>query len=158
MNAPKGAFFVYVKFNTQVFYIMGTKHKKDDESIDSYNSYFEYNKILRTWFVAFGIGGPALILVNDNIAAKLAAQGELKIVAILFLIGAISQVLGAFINKIANWYVYISYAESTNPSTFIFKFSNWLIEQFWIDIFLDIVTILCFGAAVWHLLTIFSAH
>lgn len=85
-----------------------TVSSQEEDATDSLKSYLEYNKILRAWFVAFGVGGPALFLVNDKVADKFAKLGSLKILAALFLIGATAQVLGAFLNKIANWYVYMS--------------------------------------------------
>jgi len=32
-----------------------------DEASGHFGNYAEYNKLLRTWFVAFGIGGPTLL-------------------------------------------------------------------------------------------------
>jgi hypothetical protein len=58
----------------------------------SFSAYSEYNKTLRTWLVAFGIGGPALFMTNDGIAKRLVATGELRMVVVLFLIGAGVQV------------------------------------------------------------------
>lgn len=49
---------------------MSDDHEDDYDASESYSSYFEYNKILRTWFVAFGVGGPALFLINESIAKK----------------------------------------------------------------------------------------
>lgn len=33
------------------------------------------------------------------------------------------------------------------------KLAEWLIRQFWVDIFLDVLTISCFGAAAWQMIT-----
>jgi hypothetical protein len=46
---------------------MGTRGKSrlEEDAVGTFQAYAEYNKTLRTWFVAFGIGGPALFLVND---------------------------------------------------------------------------------------------
>ena len=70
---------------------------------EEFAAYLEYNRILRAWFVAFGIGGPALFLINRPIGERLAENGQLQAVAAMFLIGAGSQVLGAMLNKIGNW-------------------------------------------------------
>ena len=85
------------------------KHSGDDaeDASDGFGAYLEYNKVLRTWFVGFGIGGPALLLVNNSIAKSLVEAGQLRAVVFLFLLGTTAQVLGALLNKIANWYVYI---------------------------------------------------
>jgi hypothetical protein len=133
----------------------GAKPEQDDAS-DAFGAYLEYNKILRTWFVAFGVGGPALFLVNEKVAERLAKIGELKYVATLFLIGAAAQIGGALLNKTANWYVYRSAWGDPETKHWRYKFANWLVEQFWIDVLLDIATIVCFGIAAWQLLTSFA--
>ena len=127
-----------------------------DDASDSYVTYLEYNKILRTWFVAFGIGGPALLLVNKDAAQRLATLGELTWVAGLFLAGAALQIFGALVNKTANWYVYQSVHDEQNKSRIQYVVANFIIEQFWIDVFLDFLTAASFGWATWLLLTAFG--
>lgn len=90
---------------------------------DNFEKYSEYNKILRSWFVAFGIGGPALFLVNDAVRNKLSESADLKLVAILFLLGAAAQILVAFINKITNWYIYHGTQDETFTDTRRYKTS-----------------------------------
>jgi hypothetical protein len=70
-----------------------------EEDASLFDVYMEYNKVLRTWFVAFGVGGPALFLVNEKIADRLAKAGCLREVAVLFLVGAGAQVVVAFLNS-----------------------------------------------------------
>jgi hypothetical protein len=95
----------------------GSSKEEDIDSTSSYATYLEYNKVLRTWFVAFGIGGPALFLANETLAKRLAQVGLLKPVVALFLAGVAAQVLGAFINKIANWYVHLAYTDDSVRNT-----------------------------------------
>ena len=120
------------------------------------DSYLEYNKILRTWFVAFGVGGPAFFLVNTSIGERLAGADELRFVSAMFLLGAGSQVCGALINKVSNWYVYRGAQDEAFRARRRYRFSHWLVHQFWIDIVLDLVSILAFGLALWHLLTLLA--
>jgi hypothetical protein len=127
-----------------------------EDPAESFSTYLEYNKVLRTWFVAFGVGGPALFLVNDKIAERLVKLGMLREVAALFLIGAAAQIVGALLNKITNWYVYIAAYEPTFRGTRMHKLSEWFTHQFWFDILVDVVTIICFGYAAWRMLTIFA--
>lgn len=127
-----------------------------DDAGDGFNAYLEYNKVLRTWFVGFGIGGPALLLVNNNIAKSLVEAGQLRDVVFLFLIGTTAQVLGALLNKIANWYVYIGTVDTSLKGSRRQRFADWLIGQFWIDIAVDVLTIVSFGYAAWLLLTVFA--
>ncbi|MFP5350507.1 MAG: hypothetical protein ACLGHO_11770 [Gammaproteobacteria bacterium] len=123
---------------------------------DGFNAYLEYNKVLRTWFVGFGIGGPALLLVNNDIAKSLVEAGQLRDVVFLFLFGTTAQVLGALLNKIANWYVYIGTVDPALKDSRRQRFADWLISQFWIDIVVDVMTILSFGYAAWLLMTVFT--
>lgn len=102
------------------------------------------------------MGGPALFLVNDKIAARLVAVDQLRLVVALFLIGATAQVLGALLNKIANWYVYVGTIDPAMKGSRRQKFAEWLIDQFWMDIMVDVITILSFGAAAWLLMTVFG--
>jgi hypothetical protein len=137
---------------------MGTKEKfkPEEDAVGVFQAYAEYNKILRTWFVAFGVGGPALFLVNDKLAQALVKAGQLRLVVILFLAGATAQVLGAFLNKVANWYMYQSMVDDETDGTFMHKASEYFVNVFWPDIFLDLFAIASFGYAAWLLLTVFA--
>jgi hypothetical protein len=132
------------------------KPVEEDDATDAFGAYAEYNKVLRTWFVAFGIGGPALFLVNDKLAEKLVAAGQLRWVVALFLFGATAQVFGALLNKIANWYVYVGTVDRQMKGSRRQRFADWLISQFWIDITIDVITIVSFGGAAWLLMTVFA--
>ena len=123
----------------------------------SYAAYSEYNKTLRTWLVAFGIGGPALFLVNDTVAKRLVTAGTLKTVAALFLIGTAVQVLSALLNKASNWYVYQAYAPGGVQGSLKHRCCEWLTSHFWIDITLDLLSFSAFGYAAWLLFTVFAA-
>ena len=121
------------------------------------SAYLEYNKILRSWFVAFGVGGPALFLINAEVGKQLAATGQLSAVSALFLIGAGSQVIGALINKTSNWYVYRGARDETYQTTRRYIFCRWVVVQYWFDILIDVVSVATFGFATWRLLTVFGA-
>lgn len=136
---------------------MSTDEQDEEETevSGSYTTYLEYNRALRTWFVAFGIGGPVVFLVEDQVAARLSELGKLYSVALLFLIGASAQVIGALINKISNWYVYFGNVDSDLNGRWQHKAAEWVVGQFWIDILLDLCTIGAFGYALWTLLAIY---
>ncbi len=133
-----------------------SSQKKIEDPAGSYTTYLEYNKVLRTWFVAFGVGGPALFLINEKIAERLAKAGMLKEVAIFFLAGATAQVVGALLNKVSNWYVYMSAFDKAFEGTCQHRLSEWFTHQFWFDITIDLVSIGCFGVAAWRMLTLFA--
>ena len=134
----------------------GAEVAREEDPAGSYSTYLEYNKVLRTWFVAFGVGGPALFLINDKIAERLVKVGMLKEVAILFLAGATAQIIGALLNKITNWYVYMSAHDANFRGTWQHTFSEWFTHEFWFDIAVDVITIICFGVAAWRILTVFA--
>ena len=123
-------------------------------SENNFDKYSEYNRILRSWFVAFGIGGPVIFLVNDAVRHKLASSGEMKLVVILFIIGAAAQVIISFINKVINWYLYRGKDEGFK-NTSRYKSSKIISNWFWLDIFADVVTFIVFGIAVWKVFTAF---
>jgi hypothetical protein len=133
-----------------------TQTPREEDPADSFSTYLEYNKVLRTWFVAFGVGGPALFLVNEKIAERLAKSGLLREVAALFLLGAAAQIIGALLNKISNWYVYLAGYQARFRGTWQHNLSEWFTHAFWFDIVVDVITIACFGAAAWEMLTIFA--
>jgi hypothetical protein len=131
--------------------------KHEDTPEEVVKAYLEYNRILRTWFVAFGIGGPALFLAKPEIAQRLLDGGrQLRHVALLFLIGAGCQVVGAFVNKCANWTVYFGLIDEPFTGSWSYQVGLWLVEQFWIDFILDLATLGTFGYAVWLMLTLFG--
>lgn len=124
---------------------------------DALSSYSEYNKVLRTWFVAFGIGAPALFLANKDATEKLKGSGDIAVITLCLFVGTAAQVLGALINKGANWYVYIATVDETFKGTRRHRAGEWLVRQFWIDIVLDLGTVLSFGIAAQKILKVFLA-
>jgi hypothetical protein len=125
------------------------------KAADDHNSYQEYNKSLRTWLVAFGIGGPVMLLTREAMLTKLATEGVLKSVSLYFLIGVATQVLIAFINKVECWYCYYAHVDTSYAKTRRGQFMLWLDDQFWIDVFCDVVSIVLFALAI---VTVFRAY
>ena len=118
------------------------------KSNENHKSYQEYNKALRTWFVAFGIGGPVLLLTRDSMLLKLSTKMLLKPVALLFILGAAVQIFIALINKIECWYCYYADVNEEYSKTKFGRFMIWLDNQFWIDILCDIITIVSYLIAI----------
>ena len=135
---------------------MARKEKGNRAAPAYFDSYAEYNRILRSWFVAFGAGGLALFLIEDSLRNALIASGEATAVALLFLTGAAAQVLVAFLNKYANWYCYSGEDDPEFREGRLYGFWSALASQFWIDIILDLTTVACFMAAIWHLFRVFT--
>ena len=117
--------------------------------------YIDYAKILRTWLVAFGVGGPVLFFTAERISDQIKCSGQTKTIVVLFLIGVACQVLNTFINKWVNWCLY-SYAdpESKKWQKHGYELCNVISEQCWIDIALDLTTFVVFTWATLKVLLI----
>lgn len=121
-----------------------TKTPLDIHAEQSFNAYHSGAKALRTWLVAYGIGGPILFLSQDALAIALAASPQKYIIIALFLGGLSAQILIAILNKWVNWY---SYSLTVNPVSTLarrHKLVIWLANQFWIDMICDIISSVTF--------------
>ena len=111
-----------------------------------FSLYSEYTRILRTWLVAYGIGGPVLFVTNDQISKKIADSGQGACIAYLFLSGVLCQVILTLINKWVNWYIFATTLGS-EKSTCLYRICDWISEQFWFDVVMDLGSIALFAAA-----------
>src|SRR5438105_15853414 len=93
-----------------------------DDGEGHYAAYAEHARTLRTWLVAYGIGGLVLILSQDSLWKRLAASGTLPLIAGLFLCGVALQVVLAAVNKSAMWAVYYGEIEPSYQKTRRHKF------------------------------------
>ena len=131
--------------------------KKNEALSQAYfESYAEYNRILRSWFVAFGVGGLALFLLESPVREILFTSGQTRVLVILFLIGVTAQIVVAFLNKYANWYCYFGEDNPAFLRSGVYRFWSRIASQFWIDIIFDILTVGCFLVAIWMLFEIFA--
>lgn len=53
-------------------------------------------------------------------------------------------------------YVYMAGYQARFRGTWQYRLSDWFTEAIWFDIAVDVITIACFGAAAWQMLTIFA--
>lgn len=128
-------------------------------------NYAEYSKTFRSWMVAYGIGGPILLLVSKDVPTSLAGSQHLPIIITLFVIGVGLQILLALINKWAAWQMYrgaysLYQCERTDTDqdshhdTRTYKFWKWINKQGWIDFLCDTFSLLAFSAATWLVLKV----
>ncbi|HEV2801147.1 MAG TPA: hypothetical protein VGW12_11660 [Pyrinomonadaceae bacterium] len=114
-------------------------------------SYSEHAKTLRTWFVAYGIGGPVVLLSSDKAWNSLVLSGCSPYIGFLFLTGGIIQILSALLNKHSMWLLYLEEAaggkKPDNERSLIFKLADWYSVQTWIDVLSDAYTLILFGWA-----------
>jgi hypothetical protein len=120
------------------------------ETISEYYApYAEFAKTLRTWFVAYGIGGPIVFLSNDTALLALMKSGKFAWIGLLFLLGGVLQIISALLNKHSMWYLYFGEIYPHTQVRNSYRLSNWYADQGWIDIVLDLTTVVLFGWATW---------
>lgn len=120
-----------------------------------FSNYSEYSKALRSWLVAYGIGGPVLFLTNEAVSQKLINNQNSKWIIFLFLSGVVLQVLLAFINKWAARHLYKGEIDQDHENTCIYR--TWLCinNQSWIDFAFDLLSLCFFAIATGIVLNIF---
>lgn len=108
---------------------------------------------LRYWFLAFGVGAPALILTNNGLLGLIRQSGYLTPLMVCFLVGVGSQILETWLNRGVNLTTYLGEVDGEQDSEFrnsrTYRAAVALSRQVWIDILMDFVTILAFGAAAY---------
>jgi hypothetical protein len=114
---------------------------------DFYQTYAEYARTLRHWFVAYGVGGPLILMTNAPFSERLVNSGALYFVVYLFLAGVTFQVLVVVVNKWANWLMHSGAEDAVRRETWWYKQADGIYDQFWIDIACDSLTAVCFLAA-----------
>jgi len=130
-----------------------------------FDNYAEYSKTFRSWMVAYGIGGPVLLLTSRDAPAALAKSPHLQSIVTLFVLGVGLQIVLALINKWAAWHMYrgafaLYQQEHGDPecdghfSTKTYRFWRWLNKQSWIDFLVDIGALSFFSIATWIVLKI----
>jgi len=111
--------------------------------------YEGFSKDLRTWLVAYGIGGPILFVTHEPVWRAIGQSGFARPLALLFLGGVALQVILAALNKTIMWAAYYGETEVSFQATRRFRLATWLSRQFWIDFLVDLVSILAFGWATY---------
>lgn len=130
--------------------VTGPKNKEEEY----YKSYAEFSKTLRTWFVAYGIGGPVVLISNDAAWAAMRKSTDLTFIGLLFLVGGALQILSALLNRHAMWFLYFGEFKPPAKEWISYKIANWYSDQGWIDVAIDVLTVVLFG---WATLLAFSA-
>lgn len=113
--------------------------------------YGEYNRTLRTWFVGFGFGVPAIFIVNDGAQATLVKSASGQSIVLLFLLGAGAQAAMALINKVIAWSAYRTHRsdDAGRLAKAIAKAEDW----FLVDVIFDFATVVFFA---WSTLLLFK--
>jgi len=120
-----------------------------------YKLYSDYAANLRLWLVAYGIGAPLLFVNSETLSNKLLLSPHAFIIVAIFLLGVMSQVIIALINKWSSWYLYAASTTTRFKHSLSYKAALWFSDRFWIDLSFDIITIILFSAAtLWLMLLI----
>jgi hypothetical protein len=122
-----------------------------EEYVGHYGNYAEYNKLLRTWFVAFGIGGPTLLYTRPELLEKLSDLDRGWVIW-AFLLGSAIQVLLAVTNKYVSWqeyhYLTLHAADFELKRNWRQRWGEWISGQFWIDMLCDFLSMVLFAYAI----------
>ena len=128
-------------------------------------NYAEYSKTFRSWMVAYGIGGPVLLLTNKDAPDALAKSPHLQLIITLFVLGVGLQILLALINKWAAWHMYKGafslYQRDTRDPEYdghekskLYGLWRIINKQSWIDFFVDVGALAAFSWATWVVLRV----
>lgn len=131
------------------------KRKKPDSGY--FDGYVSFARVLRSWLIAYGIGGPVLFLTNSQIAARLAESGHSRSIAILFLSGVFFQVAVALLYKGAMWFLYVGEEDEHRRKSLFYGISEWITGAFWLELIFDLGTIALFSYATYEILTILTS-
>ena len=108
-------------------------------------AYLSFARTLRTWFVAYGIGVPVLVLNQDKVLDLLVRSSQTLPIAKLFLAGVCVQVGTVIVYKAAMWHLYRAEFEPQVRQRLLFGFFNWISEAFWLELLLDLMTATLFA-------------
>jgi hypothetical protein len=138
--------------------VPATQAGKPEEEVDSsaelFKAYEGYSQTLRTWLVAYGVGGPVLLLTNEKLWTLIAKSGCARAIAIALLVGVALQVVLAALNKAVMWGSYYGEIEVTFRTERRYQVAIWLAKQFWIDFAVDLLSMVIFGWATYRVFTI----
>lgn len=120
-------------------------------------AYASFARTLRTWLVAYGVGGPALFLTKDKLADRFMQSPNAGMITTLFLLGVAAQVLAAFVYKSAMWFLYVRESNKSTTDRVPFKIAEWISEAFLLEASFDLTSILLLGWATYLLLALLPA-
>ena len=133
----------------------GPRDPAQKDETGFYAAYSEFARNLRIWFLAYGIGATAIFVTNEGAGRKLLASGAAETVIYLFLAGVAVQILVALLYKSAMWFLYMAEIDAENKDSWTYTASVFVSDDYWLELGCDLATIVCFGAATYHLIKVF---
>ncbi len=122
--------------------------EKPDEA-GYYEAYAGFARTVRGWFMAFGIGGPALFITHPETWKRVHDAGWAAFVGRSFLAGVVIQVLVAITFKTAMWYSYLGEAGQMPKECRRYRVSEWISKAYFIEFLSDALTLALFGGAAY---------
>jgi len=136
---------------------MNTGEIYDKEDIyhkeDVYGEAFDrYEKVLRTWFVAYGIGATILFMTQEKLRATLLCHHLRAWVVGLFLVGVLVQEIVSAFYEMCRWDLYYDEAQKNEGERdercpCLLDISKWVERSHLIGVSIDSLTIGLFAAA-----------
>lgn len=117
-----------------------------------FEAYAHLARNLRTWLLAYGVGGPVIFLTNDAAGRKLVGAGYAETVATLFLGGVALQIFAALLYKWALWFLYSGEVDKKFKAQRIYSLSEKVTDYAPLEIAFDIITVVFFLGATWLVL------
>ena len=105
----------------------------------------DVSKTLRTWLVAYGVGGPVLFLTRPEVADAIKRTGNAKLITALFLSGVGVQVIEAFLNKWLSWFRAELLWQPANAKRLHYQIADRLHKFIWTDVAADIWALIAFS-------------
>ncbi len=128
---------------------MSQQNKSDTESDDLFDEYSEFAKVLRTWFVAYGIGGPVLLISNETVQTKIAHSGFAVWIVIAFLGGVVLQVGMALVIKAALWTSWQASSNRRLKKKCRYYIAKCILNDFWGEFLADATSLISFVVAAY---------
>ena len=134
----------------------GAQPPTERDETGFYEPYAGFARVLRTWLVAYGIGAPVLFLSQAAVIEALRAAHVARRVAIVFLLGVAVQVVGALMYKSTMWYLYLGELSKKDQEKWYYKLCEWISVAYWLELSIDISTIVLFGWATWRVMAVLT--
>ena len=122
----------------------------------NWTNYSEYNKTVRAWFVALGIGGPVTILANPTLLDAMKPSGLANCVVTAFFAAVACQILIAVINKTVA--LQLAFGDDDDPveaarykTTCPYQVADRVSNWWYLDVGADLLSMILFGYALYHL-------
>ena len=110
-----------------------------------YEPYSHLARTLRGWLVAYGIGGPVLMMSQDLFSDAVVESGNGRLISILFLLGLALQIAEALIQKYSMAVFYESELDISVVERRRYRAAAFFTDQYLLSIVFDVATIAAFS-------------